>query len=183
MRRYLGLLCLVSLLVLSACSGRQNSTNSTNGSQSATAGGSQAGNSSKPPPADVVRVEAGKVELKQGGSAEASVKVTIANGYHINANPASFSYLIATELQLQPSHDVTAEAPKYPASVTKTFAFSKDPLNVYEGTADIKVSLSAASKAPKGDLKLGARLRVQPCDEQTCFPPRTIETSIPITIN
>jgi hypothetical protein len=130
-----------------------------------------------------VRAESGKLELKQGGSAEASVKVTIANGYHINANPASFSYLIATELQLQPNYDVTAEAPKYPASVTKTFAFSKDPLNVYEGTAEIKVSFRAASKAPKGDLKLGARLRVQPCDEQTCFPPRTIETSIPITIN
>lgn len=184
MRRYFGIFLTLLLAVFTACSGSQNSTtNSTSGSQSATSGGSQAGNSSKPPPADVVRVEAAKVELKAGGSSEASVKLTIAAGYHVNANPASFSYLIPTELQLQPNNDISAEAPKYPASVTKTFAFSKDPLNVYEGTADIKVSLRAAGKAPKGDLKLGARLRVQPCDDQTCFPPRTIETTIPLTIN
>jgi hypothetical protein len=182
MRRYKLLLCLLSLFVVTACSSSQNNGTS-GGAQNESSTGGQTDASSKPPPADVVRVEAPKVEIKSGASADASIKLTIANGYHVNANPASFSYLIATEVQLQPGKDVTADKPVYPTALTKTFAFSKDPLSVYEGTVEIKIPLKADSKAAKGEQKLAARVRVQPCDDQTCFPPRTIETSIPVGIN
>jgi thiol:disulfide interchange protein DsbD len=138
--------------------------------------------STKTPPADVVRAEASKVEIKAGGSAEAFVKLTIANGYHINANPPSFPYLIPTALQLQPSYDLTAETPIYPPSISKKFKFAEQPIAVYESEVTISVMLRAESKAPKGDHALGARVRVQPCDEESCYPPRNIETSIPVTI-
>jgi len=36
--------------------------------------------------------------------------------------------------------------------------------------------------AAPGQHALAARLRVQPCDDEKCYPPTTIETSIPVTI-
>lgn len=169
-------LTLSLMLFFAACSQGEKNAN-----QAAANTGNQAA-STKTPPADVVKASADPVEIKAGAMGEANVKLTVASGYHINANPASFDYLIPTALQLQPSSDITADAPVYPASVTKQFKFSPQPLKVYEGDVSIKVNLKAGSKAQKGEQKVAARLRVQPCDEESCYPPRTIETMIPVTI-
>jgi hypothetical protein len=175
--------CSLLLLVFTACSQSENATKQTaNTSPNSSKSESPASTSEKAPPADVVRADVADVEVKAGGSAEASVKLTIASGYHINANPPSFSYLKATELAIEPNEGITPGKPVYPASVTRKFAFSKDPLAVYEGEATIKFPLNAASNAKKGEQILKGKLRVQPCDEEACYPPRTVETSIPVTI-
>jgi hypothetical protein len=172
------IVCLFALF-LSACS-RTETSNS--GPASPSNNSAAIETSAKAPPADVVRVETPSVEIKAGSSGEASVKLTIASGYHINANPPSFSYLKATELQIEPSAGITPGKPVYPSSVTRTFAFSKDPLAVYEGETAIKLPLSAAGNAQKGAQTLKGKLRIQACDEEACYPPRTLETSIPVTV-
>ena len=175
------LFCLFALF-LAACSQPETSKpapTTTEASNNATAPETT---TTKAPPADVVRVEAQNVELKAGNTGEASVKLTIASGYHINANPPSFSYLKATELTVEPKAGITSGKPVYPSSVTRKFAFSKDPLAVYEGETVIKLPLSAEANAQKGAQTLTARLRIQACDEEACYPPRTIETSIPLTV-
>jgi len=175
--------CLVALL-FSACSEPEKTkpgANST-GTPVASDNSAQGTTTTKAPPADVVRVQPASVELKAGSSVEASIKLTVANGYHINANPPSFSYLIATQLEVEPGSGVTPGKPIYPSSVTRKFAFSKDPLAVYEGETEIKLPLSAAASAQKGAQTLKGKLRIQACDEEACYPPRTIETSIPVTV-
>src|SRR5436309_3317704 len=91
-------LTLSLLLFFAGCSqgektANQAATNTGNQSPSA-----NAQTTSKTPPTDVVKASADAVEIKAGGSVEATVKLTVANGYHINANPASFNYLIPTAL-------------------------------------------------------------------------------------
>lgn len=182
--KFLLIFCSLLLLAFAACSQNENATNqtaSTSSNQSSSE--SSVSTSTKTPPADVVRAGASNVEIKAGGSAEASIKLTVASGYHINANPPSFKYLIATEMTADPAEGITPGKPVYPASVSRTFAFSKDPLSVYEGEATIKLPLNAAGNAQKGAHTLKGKLRVQPCDQEACYPPRTIETSIPVTIN
>jgi len=175
--------CSLLLLVFAGCSQNDNATKQTaNTSTNQTSSEGSTSTSTKTPPADVVRAEASKVEIKAGGSAEASVKLTIANGYHINANPPSFSYLKATELTVEPAEGITPDKPVYPASVSRKFAFAPDPLAVYEGEATIKLPLKAASNAQQGAHTLKGNLRIQACNEELCFQPRTIETSIPVTI-
>lgn len=176
--------CCLFAVLLSACSQTEmkqsnaTSTNTTAASDNAAAGET----TTKAPPPDVVRVETPGIELKAGGSGEASFKLTIADGYHINANPPSFSYLKATELTVDPSSGITPGKPVYPSSVTRKFAFSKDPLAVYEGQTAIKLPLSVGADAQKGAQMLKGKLRIQACDEEACYPPRTIETSLPVTI-
>jgi cytochrome c biogenesis DsbD-like protein len=177
--------CLLALF-LSACSQTENSKpgNTTSAANTAEASNSSAPSetTTKAPPADVVRVETPSVEIKAGSSGEAAVKLTIASGYHINANPPSFSYLKATELTIEPNAGITPGKPIYPSSVTRKFAFSKDPLAVYEGEAAIKLPLTAAGNAQKGAQTLKGKLRIQACDEEACYPPRTVETAIQVTV-
>lgn len=179
MRRDIFALILCALfLAYGGCAQTKNGTNSSAGS---TTNPSSEG-TAKPPPTDVVRAEPMKLEIKAGSSAEASLKLTITNGYHINANPASFPYLKATKLEVQPGEGITAGAAIYPASVTRTFKFSKEPLAVYEGEVTIKLPLTAAASATTGPRPIQGKVLVQACDEEACYPPRTIEISIPLTI-
>lgn len=185
MRRkiFASVFCSLLLLVFTACSQSVETAKQTAGASTNTPASEGApSTSTKTPPADVVRADAGNVEVKAGGKGEANLKLTIAGGYHINANPPSFPYLKATELTVEPSEGVTPAQPIYPTSVTRKFAFSKDPLAVYEGEALIKLPLTIASNAQKGAHTLKGKLRIQACDEEACYPPRTIETSIPVTI-
>jgi hypothetical protein len=136
----------------------------------------------KTPPADIVLVDASEVEMAAGGAAEATVRLTIAEGYHISANPATLSYQIATQLNVEPGDGITAGQPVYPPSITRKFAFEPQPFAVYEREAVIKLPLRASTGASAGSRSLPLKLRVQPCDDQACYPPRTINASIPVKV-
>ena len=131
----------------------------------------------------VVTVEAPPVELNAGASVETSVRLKVDHGYHINANPASFPYLIATELNVPKVDGISAAKITYPPPLEKTFSFSPDgPLAVYENEADVKVSLLADASANPGQTSIPAKLRIQACDDRVCYPPGTIDVWIPVTV-
>ena len=131
---------------------------------------------------DFVKTAAAEVQIPAGGSAEAIVRVTIQKGYHINANPATDSYLRATELALQSGDGVSVGFITYPSAITRKFSFSQKPLAVYESEAAIRVRLNAAGSAPKGPHSFAAKLSVQACDDQVCYAPGTIDLSVPVTV-
>ena len=124
--------------------------------------------------ADVVKVGGSGVDLSSGGSAELAILISIEPGYHVNANPATFDYLIATELTFDRSEGITFGKPIYPAAEKKKFQFAEQPLAVYEGKVQIKLPLQAAPGAARGTRSLAMHLRVQACDEEKCFPPDTL---------
>ncbi len=134
-----------------------------------------------PTPAQIVRASADAVKLKAGASGATQVRLQIADGYHINANPATFSYLKATELEVAAGAGLTPGKPAYPPPVLKKFKFAPQPLAVYEHEAMIRVPLRAG--ATQGTQTLHTRVQVQACDEEKCFPPTTVETDIAVTIN
>jgi len=130
----------------------------------------------------VVKATTQRVEIPAGGSAEATVRLTIQSGYHVNANPPTFSYLKATVLEISPSDGVSVAFVIYPNAVNKKFAFAEQPLAVYEGDTDLKATLKADKAAKKGERSIPARLRIQACDDQVCYPPGTVELTIPVNI-
>lgn len=134
-----------------------------------------------PTPAQIVRASADAITLKAGANGTAQVHLQIADGYHINANPATFSYLKATELEVVSNAGLTAGKPAYPPPVLKKFPFAPQPLAVYEHEATIRLPLRAS--AAQGAQTLHARVQVQACDEEKCFPPTTVETDIAVTSN
>ena len=131
----------------------------------------------------VVKVNPDELTLGKGESGTAVVRVQIQKGYHVNANPPSLRYLIPTELQVTPAGGLSVEFISYPDALTKTFSFSPDaPLKVYEGEALVKANLKADASAESGKHNLSAKLRVQACDDQVCYPPGTIDLTLPVTI-
>ena len=127
--------------------------------------------------ADVVKIGSSGVDLSPGGSADLAIPISILPGYHVNANPATFDYLIATELTVDKSDGITFGKPVYPAFEKRKFQFAEQPLAVYEGDVQIKLPLQAAAIAAKGKRTLAVHLRVQACDEEKCFPPDTLQAA------
>lgn len=129
-----------------------------------------------------VSAYAAEVSVQRGGAAEATVQVVVASGYHVNANPPSFPYLRPTELRVTPADGIKIGVPVYPAAESKKFAFAEQPIAVYEGTTSIRLPVRASANAPTGAHRLNAKVQVQPCNDQACFPPRIVETTIPVTV-
>jgi hypothetical protein len=131
---------------------------------------------------DVVQATPQPFAVSAGGSGEATVHLTIRSGYHVNANPPTYSYLKATELEIAPGDGISVGRVKYPAAFNKKFLFAEKPLAVYEGETDLKAAISADKSAKPGERSLSAKLRIQACDDQVCYPPGTLNLSIPVSI-
>ena len=130
---------------------------------------------------DVVKANPQEVSITAGESGEAVVQLKITNGYHVNANPPTFPYLIATELELTPAAGISVDFINYPNGLSKKFSFADQPLSVYEGETELKVRLSAKSAQP-GTHNLSAKLRVQACDDQVCYAPGTMDLTLPVIV-
>jgi uncharacterized protein YyaL (SSP411 family) len=104
---------------------------------------------------------------------EILVTLTIEPGYHLNANPASFDYLVPTVVTVPSAPDATIA---YPAGKVFKPKFSPEGISVYEGSVAIRAEL------PKGRLASAAstplRIEVQACTAQLCLPPASLTTPV-----
>jgi Disulphide bond corrector protein DsbC len=130
-----------------------------------------------------VTAKIANTKVLAGASTEATVTVTVQNGYHVNANPATDPWLKPTEVVAQGSDGISVGYIKYPTALNKKFSFSEKQLAVYEGEFPVKVVLVADKKAVKGPHNLAAKLNVQACDNEVCYAPGTLELSIPVLVN
>lgn len=170
---------LICLLSHAACSGSSEDASKNTAELSTNAKAAGEGNA---PDDNVVRVSAPEVRLKAGGSGEAVVRLKIAEGFHVNANPPSDKFLIPTSLDVQVAEGLKAGRAVYPAGVTKKFGFSEKPLAVYEGEVSISLPLSAEAGAAKGRRTLDASVTVQPCNDTECFQKRVVNAAVPVVI-
>jgi hypothetical protein len=131
---------------------------------------------------DVVKATAQPAEITAGGSAAVSIQLAIQSGYHVNANPPTYPYLKATEVQIPATDGLTVGFIVYPDAVTKQFPFAEQPIAIYEGEITLKVDLKADKTANKGDRQLAAKVQVQACDDQVCHAPGMIDLSIPVRV-
>jgi hypothetical protein len=130
---------------------------------------------------DVVRLRTEAVSLP-GGNIDAKVLLAVSPGFHVNANPATFPYLIATEVTTGKVEGITVGAPVYPDPVKRKFQFAEQPLAVYEAEVSIRLNLRAEKNAAAGPRSLPITLRVQACDEEKCYPPATLNSTISVTV-
>ncbi len=132
--------------------------------------------------ADVVKVRAETLSIPVGGGADATVSLSVSPGFHINANPATFSYLIATEITTDKIPGIDAGKPAYPAAEKKKFQFADEDLALYEGETQIKLPLHAETNALKGARSLPIHVRVQACDNEKCYAPATLDAAIALEV-
>jgi hypothetical protein len=120
-----------------------------------------------PGTADHVRVTA--TALATGNHDEIVTTLTVDPGWHVNANPASFDYLIPTRVSFE---GLSATRFVYPPALRIKPKFAPDGLDVYEGVTRV------VALFPKGALKDAGSIRgtltVQACSNEVCLPPANI---------
>ena len=132
---------------------------------------------------DVVQATPQEATIPRGESADVDVPIKIKDGYHVNANPPTFPYLKATELELAQTDGLTVEFIRYPDPLKKKFSFADNQeLAVYEGEAIVKVHIRANKSAQSGKRNLSAKLRVQARDDKVCYAPGELAVTVPVNI-
>ena len=129
--------------------------------------------------ADVVTLGGSGTAISGGDSGEALVLLNIEPGYHVNANPATYPYLIATEVTPDKVEGLEVGKPIYPPAKKQKFEFADEPLAVYEGQVEVRLPIKVASK---GSRSLPLKVRVQACDHEKCFPPVTLNTNVSVEV-
>lgn len=127
------------------------------------------GETTKPPIVQVRVPEANAIAA--GGELKVSVNVTVAAGYHVQANPPSEKYLIPTTLTLEPADGFTISPPIYPKGEAHRLEGTEEDLLTYDETFTIQITLKAAAALKSGDYVLNGKLRYQACDARSCFAP------------
>ena len=93
------------------------------------------------------------------------LRLTVREGWHINANPPSLKYLIPTEVQGE------VRNVRYPEGEIFNFSFSDTALSVYSGSVSIRGEVDPGES--------GLRLVYQACDDARCLAP--VEKTIPLS--
>jgi uncharacterized protein len=114
-------------------------------------------------------------KLPVGGTCRVAVEIDVAEGWHVNANPARPDFVIPTQLSLQTEQDFELKEIRYPQGKDFRLQGIEEPLSVYEG----KVYLTGTLQVPDGlksdePIELTLRLRYQACNDTACLRPMQI---------
>ena len=102
-------------------------------------------------------------------------------GYHVNSNTPSESYLIPLKLTWTPGplEPVTVV---YPKPRMEKYQFSATPLSVYTGNFDLVSKFKAPAAAESGPSIMVGKLRYQACNNNACFPPKSVDVKLAVEI-
>jgi len=123
-------------------------------------------------PTSANRVKATAVARTAGAEDALRVELAIERGWHLNANPASYAYLIPTELAVE---GIIPLRVRYPASVRFAPRFVPEAIDVYEGRVVIEAFFAKGALARRGMV---AQIKVQACSDTVCLPPETVAVPV-----
>jgi thiol:disulfide interchange protein DsbD len=121
------------------------------------------------------------LKARRGAEVEVPLRLVIRGGYHINSNEPAEDYLIPTALTWVEG-PFTPRGVTYPKAESVKYEFSSKPLLVYSGAITLRSRLLVAGSASPGATTLTGKFRYQACNDKACLPPRTLDVSVPITI-
>src|ERR671928_1190860 len=121
-------------------------------------------------------------KAQQGRALQAAIVLDIPAGFHVNANRLTNKFLIPTEVKIDAPRGWRVSAVSYPRATVRKLAFSKDPVQLYEGRAVMRFTAAVPANADKGGTELRARVKYQSCNNEVCYPPVTRDISLPITV-
>lgn len=124
------------------------------------------------------------VTVPAGGDTVVSVPVVVAEGFHVQANPASNEFLVPLELDLAlvgPDSLVTWET-GYPDPELWPLEGTDEEYLTYHGEFPVQVKVTASAAAAPGERIFEGVLRYQACDERRCFAPDSAEITFRLVV-
>lgn len=129
-----------------------------------------------------------KVEVYASLSREATssvvlIRLSIAKGWHVNANPPSLGFLIPTAVKIKiAGHDVAFKMDKYPQGEPSDIRLDHTDVRVYSNGTMLRASLPPSTlKLARAAGSLTVIVQVQACSSRgICLPPAHVRSIIPI---
>ncbi|MBX3444415.1 MAG: DUF255 domain-containing protein [Planctomyces sp.] len=107
--------------------------------------------------------------LTPGGECRVVIVGEIAEGWHLNANPAQPDYVIPVELELAGPEGLELADISYPAGEELQLGGFDEPVSVYEGQFRVYATIKAPRNLVAGEQELQLSLRYQACNEKECL--------------
>ncbi|HSB11359.1 MAG TPA: cytochrome c biogenesis protein CcdA [Blastocatellia bacterium] len=121
--------------------------------------------------------------VRPGDRFKVAVALEVGEGYHINAHRPTLDFLIATDVNFEPTAGLTIGDAKYPAPKHRKFEFAPDTeLAVHEGTVYLTAEVQADKTIPPGAATIKALVTVQSCNDAQCLAPADLPVEIPIRV-
>lgn len=121
-------------------------------------------------------------KVQRGRNVRVAMVIDIPSGYHINSNRPLESYLIATQLKVEAPRGVRVGAVSYPRPLLREFKFSEKKLSVYEGQVRLRFTVTVPANYSGDSIELKASVRLQSCNDEVCFPPKTNSRNLRIEV-
>jgi DsbC/DsbD-like thiol-disulfide interchange protein len=123
------------------------------------------------------------VTVGVGDSVLVAIPIVIADGYHVQANPASSEFLIPLQLVLEPADGIRFGSPRYPRPSALRLEGTTEDLMTYHGTVSISVLVKASGVAAVGRRLLTGSLAYQACDSSRCLFPSSVPLAFALIVS
>jgi hypothetical protein len=152
----------------------QESVNATVGKGAPPAGSKQV------QPIQKITVTPAKLQFTAGKPADFEVRISLAEPWHINANPAEPKFLRPTLIKFSDASAVELDSVRYPTGKPYAIEGIDEKVMVYEGGVVIRATAKPKVSAAGGTLTL--EVHYQACDDKRCLAPakKTIEVEFTI---
>lgn len=124
-----------------------------------------------------------KVAGKRNDVVQAKIPVTVDPGFHVNSNTPSEEYLIPLKVTWTAKGVLDGGELVYPKPAMMKLAGEDKPLSVFQGSFDIQANFKVAANATAGPGAASGKLSYQACNDKMCFPPKTVEITVPYQVN
>lgn len=140
-----------------------------------------------PDPLRHVAISAGVDPAAIGSGLEFTVRIRldVAPGWHVNANPASAAFLVATTADVRSELPIEVVRIDYPPPTRLRAAYAETELDVYEGRVEIVATCRLAGTVGSGVTggTIRALVVFQACDDRTCLEQSLKVVEVPIGIS
>lgn len=119
----------------------------------------------------------------RNATVQAKIPVTVMGGFHVNSSKPSEEYLIPLKLTWTSTGALQPGTVVYPKPSLEKYEFAEKPLSVLTGSFDLVATFKVAADAPAGPGAASGKLRYQACNNRACFPPKTVDVTIPYQVH
>ena len=119
---------------------------------------------------------------KRNAAVQAKIPVSVQPGFHVNSNTPTDEYLIPLRLTWTSTGALEGGSVTYPKPSMEKYEFAEKPLSVFTGNFELVANFKVAASAPAGPGAAVGKLRYQACNDRACFPPKTVEVTVPYQI-
>jgi len=109
--------------------------------------------------------------VEPGGTVWIGIQAAIRDGFHINSWQPTLDYLVPTRMEPELPEGFAVSRESYPPAVDYHPEHTADTLQVYEGTARFGLEVVVAGNVAPGAYTVPLTLRLQPCNNEQCYPP------------